>query len=250
MLTAFGNIETAIATIHDLGAFWFLEKPIQPAALRILLERAASQSRLAEETERLQRQLQYQGCWSTWWALRRRCSRCSRWCGRCAQQGGGAGTGESGTGKELVARAIHHLSPRRGGRVCRHQLRGDARNADGKRAVRPRERRVYRGRGAPGRLFRTGAARHACCWTNWLKCRWERRRSFFACPRRLARTPAGRQERDRRRCACDRVHQQERRRGAAQRRASRGPLLPPERFPISASRCASAKATFLYFARR
>src|SRR5437868_10862295 len=61
VLTAFGNIETAIATIHDLGAFWFLEKPIQPAALRILLERAASQSRLTEETERLQRQLSYQG---------------------------------------------------------------------------------------------------------------------------------------------------------------------------------------------
>ena len=53
VLTAFGNIETAIATIHDLGAFWFLEKPIQPAALRILLERASAQSRLAEETERL-----------------------------------------------------------------------------------------------------------------------------------------------------------------------------------------------------
>src|ERR671920_704573 len=61
VLTAFGNIETAIATIHDLGAFWFLEKPIQPTALRVLLERAATQSRLAEEAERLQRQLQYQG---------------------------------------------------------------------------------------------------------------------------------------------------------------------------------------------
>src|SRR5947199_5360652 len=57
VLTAFGNIETAIQTIHDLGAFWFLEKPIQPAALRVLLERAASQSRLAEETEVLRRQL-------------------------------------------------------------------------------------------------------------------------------------------------------------------------------------------------
>lgn len=43
VLTAFGNIETAIQTIHDLGAFWFLEKPIQPSALRVLLERAASQ---------------------------------------------------------------------------------------------------------------------------------------------------------------------------------------------------------------
>src|SRR6202165_2344456 len=57
VLTAFGNIETAIQTMHDLGAFWFLEKPIQPNALRVLLERAASQSKLTEETERLQRQL-------------------------------------------------------------------------------------------------------------------------------------------------------------------------------------------------
>src|SRR3569833_4579003 len=57
VLTAFGNIETAIQTIHDLGAFWYLEKPIQPAALRVLLERAASASKLAEETEILRRQL-------------------------------------------------------------------------------------------------------------------------------------------------------------------------------------------------
>src|SRR5437763_15909547 len=61
VLTAFGNIETAIQTMHDLGAFWFLEKPIQPSALKVLLERAATQTRLTEETERLQRQLAYQG---------------------------------------------------------------------------------------------------------------------------------------------------------------------------------------------
>ncbi len=61
VLTAFGNIETAVQTMHDLGAFWFLEKPIQPSALKVLLERAATQSRLAEEAERLQRQLLYQG---------------------------------------------------------------------------------------------------------------------------------------------------------------------------------------------
>jgi DNA-binding NtrC family response regulator len=61
VLTAFGNIETAVQTMHDLGAFWFLEKPIQPSALKVLLERAATQSRLAEEAERLQRRLLYQG---------------------------------------------------------------------------------------------------------------------------------------------------------------------------------------------
>src|SRR5581483_10654750 len=37
VLTAFGNIETAVQTMHDLGAFWFLEKPIQPSALKVLL---------------------------------------------------------------------------------------------------------------------------------------------------------------------------------------------------------------------
>jgi DNA-binding NtrC family response regulator len=116
VLTAFGNIETAIATIHDLWAFWFLEKPIQPAALRILLERAASQSRLAEETERLQRQLQYQGvlvdlvggspAMQQVFSLVRQVA---------PSKAPVLIAGESGTGKELVARAIHHLSPRRGG---------------------------------------------------------------------------------------------------------------------------------------
>ena len=31
VLTAYGNIETAVKTVHELGAYWFLEKPIQPA---------------------------------------------------------------------------------------------------------------------------------------------------------------------------------------------------------------------------
>ena len=57
--TAFGNIETAVKTIHDLGAFWFLEKPIQPSVLKVLLERAAAQSNLAGERERLRRALSY-----------------------------------------------------------------------------------------------------------------------------------------------------------------------------------------------
>ena len=117
VLTAFGNIETAVATIHDLGAFWFLEKPIQPNALRILLERAASQSKLAEETERLQRQLSYQGVMGSMvvgqspnmqqvFSLIRQVA---------PSKAAVLITGESGTGKELVARAIHDLSPRRNG---------------------------------------------------------------------------------------------------------------------------------------
>ncbi|HXU21671.1 MAG TPA: sigma-54 dependent transcriptional regulator [Verrucomicrobiae bacterium] len=116
VLTAFGNIETAIQTIHDLGAFWFLEKPIQPAALKILLDRAAQQSRLTEETERLQRELQYKGVLVDMVGA---CPPMQQVFSLIRQVAPSRAavfvTGESGTGKELVARAIHHLSPRRNG---------------------------------------------------------------------------------------------------------------------------------------
>ncbi|MBM3738795.1 MAG: sigma-54-dependent Fis family transcriptional regulator [Acidobacteria bacterium] len=116
MVTAFGNIETALATIHELGAFWFLEKPIQPRVLRFLLERAAGQSRMAEETERLQRQLSYQGqlgdlvgnsdAMQQVFSLVRQVA---------PSKAAVLINGESGTGKEVVARAIHKMSPRNGG---------------------------------------------------------------------------------------------------------------------------------------
>ena len=116
VLTAFGNIETAIATIHDLGAFWFLEKPIQPAALRILLERASAQSRLAEETERLQRELQYKGVLVDLVGASAAMQQVFSLVRQVAPSKAAVLiNGESGTGKELVARAIHHLSPRRSG---------------------------------------------------------------------------------------------------------------------------------------
>jgi DNA-binding NtrC family response regulator len=116
VLTAFGNIETAVATIHDLGAFWFLEKPIQPNALRILLERAASQSKLTEETERLQRQLSYQGVMGSMVGQSAGMQQVFSLTRQVAPSKAAVLiTGESGTGKELVARAIHDLSPRRGG---------------------------------------------------------------------------------------------------------------------------------------
>jgi DNA-binding NtrC family response regulator len=116
VLTAFGNIETAIQTMHDLGAFFFVEKPIQASALKVLLERAATQSRLAEETERLQRQLAYQGILSD---LVGACPPMQQVFSLIRQvapsRAAALVTGESGTGKELVARAIHRLSPRANG---------------------------------------------------------------------------------------------------------------------------------------
>ena len=116
VLTAFGNIETAVQTVHDLGAFWFFEKPIQPSALKVLLERAANQSRLEEETERLKRQLTYKGVLVD---LVGSCPAMQQVFSLIQQVAPSKAAvliaGESGTGKELVARAIHHLSPRANG---------------------------------------------------------------------------------------------------------------------------------------
>jgi DNA-binding NtrC family response regulator len=114
MQTAYGSLETAVAAVQDLGAYWFLEKPVQSQALRLLIERAANQTRLAEHAERLERQLSYQGVLGEMvghsepmqavFALVRQVA---------PSRAAVLITGESGTGKELAARAIHALSPRK-----------------------------------------------------------------------------------------------------------------------------------------
>ncbi len=116
VITAFGNIETALTTTHDLGAFWFLEKPIQARALRFLLERASLQTKLAEETEGLRRQLSYQGVLGHLVGNSEPMHQVFSLIRQVAPTRAAVLiTGESGTGKEMVARAIHQLSPRANG---------------------------------------------------------------------------------------------------------------------------------------
>jgi DNA-binding NtrC family response regulator len=115
VLTGFG-FEQAVSIVHDLKAFWFLEKPVQPAVLRTLLERAVRQSHLVEETERLSRQLSYQGVLGDLVGdsapMKEIFSLIRQVAGTTASV---LITGESGTGKELVARAVHQLSSRSDG---------------------------------------------------------------------------------------------------------------------------------------
>ncbi len=116
VLTGFGSIEKAISVVHDLKAFWFLEKPVQPGILRALIERAATQNRLLEETQVLSRQLSFHGVLGDLVgnsnAMRQVFSEIQQVAPTSASV---LITGESGTGKELVARALHRLSPRSGG---------------------------------------------------------------------------------------------------------------------------------------
>lgn len=116
VLTGFGSIEQAISIVHDLKAFWFLQKPVQPGVLRALIERAIQQKELVEETERLSRQLSYQGVLGDLVGESPAMMEIFSLIRQVAPTTASVLiTGESGTGKELVARAIHQLSPRSGG---------------------------------------------------------------------------------------------------------------------------------------
>jgi DNA-binding NtrC family response regulator len=116
VLTGFGSIEKAISVVHDLKAFWFLEKPVQPGILRALIERASAQSRLMEETEVLNRQLSYHGVLGDLVGNSREMRQVFSEIQQVAPTSASVLiTGESGTGKELVARALHRLSTRAGG---------------------------------------------------------------------------------------------------------------------------------------
>jgi DNA-binding NtrC family response regulator len=116
VLTAFGSVDQAISFVHDLKAFWFLEKPVQPGVMRTLLERALQQNQLIEETQRLNRQLSYRGVLDEMTGDSPSMKEVFSLIQQVAPTTASVFiNGESGTGKELVARAIHRLSPRSGG---------------------------------------------------------------------------------------------------------------------------------------
>jgi DNA-binding NtrC family response regulator len=116
VLTAFGSIEKAISVVHDLKAFWFLEKPVQPGILRALIDRAAAQNSLVEETVLLSRQLSYHGVLGDLVGSSPEMQYVFSLINQVAPTSASVLiAGESGTGKELVARALHRLSPRSAG---------------------------------------------------------------------------------------------------------------------------------------
>jgi DNA-binding NtrC family response regulator len=116
VVTAYGNVETAVKVVHEMDAFWFLEKPIQAGVLQTLLRRAGAQAGLHAEKRSLERQLGYKGALGDLVGTSPRMQEIFA----LTEQAGPAKacvliTGESGTGKELVARTLHGLSPRRNG---------------------------------------------------------------------------------------------------------------------------------------
>src|SRR5450432_2696877 len=116
LLSGFGSMEKAVSAVQDLKAFWFLEKPVEPTAFKILVERAIRQNRMLQKTNALQRELRIHGILGdmvgTSPALQEIFSIIRQVAPTSAPV---LIYGESGTGKELVAREIHRCSPRADG---------------------------------------------------------------------------------------------------------------------------------------
>jgi DNA-binding NtrC family response regulator len=115
-LTGFGSMDKALSAVHDLNAFWFLEKPVEPRAFKVLLDRAIRHKRILQKADGLTHDLSLRGVLGdlvgsspamlqTFSLIRQVAPTSAPVLIR----------GESGTGKELVAREIHKCSARSDG---------------------------------------------------------------------------------------------------------------------------------------
>jgi DNA-binding NtrC family response regulator len=115
-LTGFGSVDKAVSAVHDLKAFWFLEKPVEPRAFKILLDRAILHKRSLQRTDELQRDLSLRGVLGELVGVSPAMLQTFALIRQVAPTSAPILIrGESGTGKELVAREIHKCSSRSDG---------------------------------------------------------------------------------------------------------------------------------------
>ncbi len=113
LLTAQGSIDAAVAAMK-LGAYDFIEKPVNPTRLRNILQNAARQRGTERELEVTRRMLRDTGQLGLLVGSSKKMQEVFHLIEMVAPSTASVLiTGESGTGKELVARTIHELSSRK-----------------------------------------------------------------------------------------------------------------------------------------
>ena len=113
VLTALGSIQLAVDAMK-LGAYDFLQKPVDATRLRTILANATRQRDTAIELEVARRRLRETGVLGSMVGNSRQMREIFGLIEQIAPSNVSVLiTGESGTGKELVARTLHDLSPRK-----------------------------------------------------------------------------------------------------------------------------------------
>jgi DNA-binding NtrC family response regulator len=114
MMTAFGTVETAVASMKE-GALDYLTKPIDLEELLFILQKVIERVGLIRENRELKARLQERYTFAN---IVYGSPKMEEVMGLVARVASSQATilvlGESGTGKELIANAIHYASPRSG----------------------------------------------------------------------------------------------------------------------------------------
>jgi DNA-binding NtrC family response regulator len=114
VLTAQGSIQAAVDAMK-LGAYDFIQKPVDSVRLRQILSNASRQRETEQELEVTRRKLRDAGVLGSMVGHSKKMQEVFALIERIAPSNVSVLiTGESGTGKELVARTLHSLSPRKG----------------------------------------------------------------------------------------------------------------------------------------
>src|SRR5512135_3849099 len=115
IVTAYGTIRSAVEATK-LGAYAYLEKPVDNEEMLLAVSRILEVRRLKQEVEALRSELHSRYRFSNIVGQSGRMSSVFQLMEKISRVDGTVLlTGESGTGKELAARAIHFASPRRDG---------------------------------------------------------------------------------------------------------------------------------------
>src|SRR5437764_6984396 len=114
IITGKGTIDAAVEAVRE-GVFDFVEKPLDPARLKVILQRALEKRETEHEMHVLRRRLGQVdsagvGIIGASPAMRKVMDLVEK---VAPSKASVVITGQSGTGKEMVARAIHQLSPRK-----------------------------------------------------------------------------------------------------------------------------------------
>lgn len=113
MITAYGSIEDAVECMKE-GAYHYIVKPFKMDELRLLVKRAIEHKELLQENILLKRQLHEKYSFENIIGKSAPMQKVYELMEKVASTDSTVLIyGESGTGKELVAKAIHHTSPRR-----------------------------------------------------------------------------------------------------------------------------------------
>jgi DNA-binding NtrC family response regulator len=113
VLTAQGSVERAVEAMK-MGAYDFIQKPVDPTRLKTILANASRQRDVERELEVTRRKLRDSGFLGSLVGSSKKMQEMFAMIERIAPSNVSVLiTGESGTGKELVARTLHELSPRK-----------------------------------------------------------------------------------------------------------------------------------------